>query len=693
MLKKISQILIFGLLLAFPFNSLQAAVFPNDTYYRNQWYLEKIKANEAWGKINSSPNIVIAVIDSGVQIKHPDLRNNIWVNKGEIAGNGIDDDRNGFIDDINGWDFVGNVPDPSPKFNSGFTESAISHGTMVAGIIAASGNNSFGVSGVTWKARIMALKSLDDKGEGRIADVIRAIDYATNNGADIINLSFVGQSYSEGLKEAIERAYRAGVIVVAAAGNDQGENHGYNTSQTPLYPACYEGDSGENLVIGVAATDTMDQKAVFSSYGSQCIDISAPGISFFNTVTYNPNYGAGLFDQQFDGYWSGTSMATPLVSGALALIKESNPNLNQDDLINVLLRSTDNINEANPDYIGKLGVGRLNVGAAVNWSMEKLNDYSGRILFSPYFSSYSSRFRNTEDHQNKIQILTASGQVFKEWLSDNKKYREGLKFAADDVTGDGVSEVIVANGYSGQPLVRVFDSQGKLKSQFLAYDSKNRSGVSIAVGDVDGDKKNEIITSLGYGSEPLVKVFDYRGKLKKEFLAYTKSFKGGVSVATGDVNGDGRIEIVVAPGQTGGPHIRVFDGQGNLKSQFMAYETKFRGGVNLAVSNIDGRVERNKAEIIVSPLEGKEPLVKIFDSYGNLKKQFMAYDEKFKNGVSIAAGDVNNDGRGEIITGTGPGGAPHVRVFSAAGELLESFYAYPETFNKGVSVGFIKMTN
>jgi len=692
MFKKISQILIFSLLLATPLQMVRAVFIPNDSYYFNQWYLGKIKANEAWEKINTSPNITIAVIDSGIQINHPDLAGNIFVNRGEIPGNGIDDDHNGFIDDVSGWDFVTNTPDPSPKFSPGFNSSGISHGTMVAGIIGASGNNQMGIAGVTWKSQIMALRALDDSGSGKMSDVIRAIDYATNNGADIVNLSFTTQSYSEGLKEALERAYRAGVIVVAAAGNDQSGNNGVNIDKTPLYPACYEGDNGENLVIGVAATDTMDQKATFSSYGSNCIDISAPGVSFFSTVTYNSAFG-DEYNRYYNGFWSGTSMATPLVSGALALIKEANSSLSRDDITNILLRSTDNINNFNPDYIGRLGVGRLNLFAAVNWAKERLNDFSGRLLVSPYVADYSFKFKNTEEHQNKVQILAPEGNLSKEFLTDNKKYREGLKFASGDVNNDGTNEIVAANGYGGTPLVRIFDVKGKLKSQFVAYDPKSKSGVSVSAGDVDGDSKNEIITAPGFGAEPLVKIFDDKGKLKKQFLAYDRKFKGGVSISVGDVNGDGLIDIVTAPGFGGGPHVRIFNGRGQLKSQFMVYDKNFKGGVDLVVANIDGRVDHNKAEIIVAPMEASSPLVKIFDNYGRLKTKFMAYDDKFKNGLSLAAGDVNRDGQAEIITGAGPGGAPHVRVFSAQGEILESFYAYKDAFNKGVSVGFILMDN
>ncbi|MEK7172423.1 MAG: S8 family serine peptidase, partial [Patescibacteria group bacterium] len=203
-----------------------ASIIPSDTYFTNQWYLQKIKAVEAWDQIRESPNITIAIIDSGVQINHPDLASNLWANSKEIPGNNIDDDKNGYIDDVYGWDFVNNVADPSPKFMPGFTEAGILHGTIVAGIAAASGNNAAGIAGVTWSAKIMALKVLDDKGEGSTDRVVKAIDYAVANGANIINLSFVGADYSNSLNEAIKRAYSAGVIIVAAVGNEENQNYG-----------------------------------------------------------------------------------------------------------------------------------------------------------------------------------------------------------------------------------------------------------------------------------------------------------------------------------------------------------------------------------------------------------------------------------------------------------------------------------
>jgi len=167
---------------------------PNDTFYNEAWYLKKIRVSQAWDITRGgSDDIVIAVLDTGVDINHPDLKNNIWINKGEVPADGIDNDQDGYIDNYYGWDFVANLPDPSPKFNGEFTEAAIHHGTLVAGLIAATGDNNEGVVGVAFKSKIMPLRVLDSQGNGSVEAVIRAVDFAINHRADIINLSFVGR--------------------------------------------------------------------------------------------------------------------------------------------------------------------------------------------------------------------------------------------------------------------------------------------------------------------------------------------------------------------------------------------------------------------------------------------------------------------------------------------------------------------
>lgn len=657
-------------------NLAQAATIPNDPYYYNQWYLSKIRADAAWAKINSSPDITIAVVDAGIDIDHPDLQDNIWINNNEIDENGLDDDRNGFIDDRNGWDFLNNKPDPRPNFLNTWTESGISHGTMVAGIIAAVGNNGQGISGVTWRAKIMPLKVLNEEGEGRLNDVIRAIDYAVNNGADIINLSFVSFDYSDGLQAAIRRAYQSGVLVVAAAGNEQSAGLGYDTDKTPIYPACYDGDNGENMVLGVAATDALDQKAKFSSYGIKCVDITAPGVSFFSTITR----GGSLDDAgaEYDGFWSGTSMAAPLVSGTIALMEEINPDISRQEIIDTLFNSADSINRLNVNYLGQLGHGRINVARAVEMAAEKLYSRSSYLLIAP------------PKGNNKLLIVDKKGSIFK--ILPNQGNNR-VTILGGDVNGDGQEEIIVAPLAGQEPVVKIYNISGKLLKQFLAYDKTFRGGLSLALGDVDGDGSEDIVVLPLSGAGSQLKVFNYQGQLKKQFLVDKKNYYGGFSVAAGDIDGSGQAEIVVAYGAGAKAALKIYNYQGKLQGQFYPYGANFRGGLKVAIGNIDGRNNHNRQEIIVAPGAGSVPTVKVFDNHARLKLKFDAYGSTWRGGFSVAAGDLNNDGRDEIITGALAGAAPHVRVFDGKGNIMESFYAYDEKFSGGTNVGVIRINN
>ncbi|MDP2708442.1 MAG: S8 family serine peptidase [bacterium] len=654
-----------------------ASIIPSDPYFNSQWYLKKIKAAEAWNETRESPSVVIAILDSGVQISHPDLRSNIWVNKKEIAGNNTDDDKNGFIDDLNGWDFINNTPDPAPKFMPGFTEDGIYHGTIIAGIAAAAGNNAAGVSGVTWKAKIMPLKVLDDKGEGSASRVIKAIDYAVDNGADIINLSFVGFGYSRGLDDAIKRAYDAKIIVVAAGGNEVGEEDGYNLDLTPMYPACLDGPNGENRVIGVAATDTMDQKTSFSSYGLKCIDIAAPGVSAFSTVVYSPNNYIGdlPFNKYYDGYWSGTSVSVPIISGALALIEGANPSLNRDQAVAALLNNADNISRVNPNYLGQLGRGRVNVESSVKFARGILKNKSEKLLIGPQ-SGMSSLTKITD--QNGL-----SGNEFYAYAEN---FKGGESFASGDTDGDGQAEIITAAGPGGGPHVRIFNLKGELAGQFFAFNDDFRGGVNIASADVNGDGQDEIIAVQAGGGNSEIKIFNGRGVMLGSFYAYDSKFSGGLNIAAGDIDGDGQAEIVTGLAAGRIPEVRIFKAIGVMQGVFLAYPKDFRGGVRLTIAKARNGTS-GKAEIITAPEKGGGPHVKFFDHHANLISHFFAFNEKFHGGVNLSKADVNGDGLDEIIAGAGPGAGPHVRVFTAEGKIVGSFYAYGENFSGGVSVG------
>lgn len=658
----------------------RAALSPSDSYYSNQWYLQKIKAQTAWEERRESPDIVIAIIDSGVQTNHPDLKDNIWRNSREIANNRKDDDGNGFIDDVNGWDFVNNLADPNPKFATNFTEDGVFHGTIVAGVAAAAGNNAAGVAGVTWRAQIMPLKALDDQGIGSTFRIIQAIDYAVNNGADIINLSFVGYGYSQSLAEAIERAYRAGVIVVAAAGNEESGGYGHSLDKLPMYPACHDGD--KNMVVGVASTDALDQKTNFSSYGSRCVDIAAPGVSVYSTVVYAPNQqidGQPL-DKYYDGYWSGTSVSVPMVSGALALIMQQNPSLKRDELIKVLLNNADDITRLNMDYLGQLGRGRLNVASAINDASLQLANQVSRILVAPASSS-----------SQPIRILDIKGKALAEFYAFGVNFPHGLRAASGDLDNDGSPEIVVVPDKGGQSAVKVFNYKGKLVGQFIAWRKDFTAGLRVAVGNIDADKAGEIIVATGGGAKNEVKVFTAQGILKTKFRPYNQNFAGGVSLSVGDIDGDNIDEIITGAGPGGGPHVRIFNGSGQLKGEFMAYESSFRGGIQVAAGNLNYGAKASQDEIIVSPGAGRQPQVRIFSAKGRLLSSFSAFNDNFRQGFSVALSDIDNNGLPEIVASAGPGGGPQVRIFNALGDLRQSWYVYSQAYKGGVNAAALNL--
>jgi len=336
---------------------------PNDPDYPLLWGLNNtgqtggkpdadIDAPAAWNIQTGNP-MVVGVIDSGVDYNHPDLAGNIWTNLGEIAGDGIDNDSNGYIDDVRGWDFAFNDNDPM---------DVDGHGTHVAGTIAATGNNSLGVIGVAWnKAKIMPLRFLDDSGSGATSNAILAIDYATAKRVKVTNNSWGGllPIPNKALEDAIKAAGEQGALFVAAAGNES-----RNTDLVPAYPASYDLPN----IISVAATDHNDKLSYFSNYGKNSVDLAAPGSEIYSTLP-GGNYG----------FLSGTSMASPHVAAAVALVWAKDPTLTPAQVKNRLLKTTDPITDPIARLIWKLDAGRLNVANALAGSTSNNNSNLGQI--------------------------------------------------------------------------------------------------------------------------------------------------------------------------------------------------------------------------------------------------------------------------------------------------------------------------
>ncbi|MFA5412925.1 MAG: S8 family serine peptidase [Patescibacteria group bacterium] len=652
------------------------AITMNDPYIAEQWYLDRVKVWGGWEKTSGSPDTVIAVLDTGVDLDHPDLKDNIWVNKGEVPNDGADNDGNIYVDDMNGWDFVAGDNNPRPDFKEWwFTKEGIDHGTIIAGVAAAVGNNARGIAGVAWKSKIMSVRVLDSAGSGDVLTVIEGIDYAVEKGADVINLSFIGSGFSKSLFLSLERAYNAGVIVVAAVGN-QG-SLGQNLDEEPLYPVCYYGGDGENVVIGVAATDKDDKKAQFSNYGTKCVDVSAPGVDIWSTVAYNP--GMPQFTEYYSGGWSGSSVAAPLVAGTAALIKSLNPDLGVPEVRNLLTVNADNIDSLNPDYVGKLGKGRLNItrtieAAALTVESSPFALQRGNILAAPASAL-----------KPEVKIFREDSSFLKSFLAYTTSFLGGVNLASGDLNGDGLSEIVTGAGPGGGPHVRIFNQDGAAISGFMAYISTFRGGVNVAAGDVDGDGKSEIVTGAGPGGGPHVRIFRQDGTPIGGFMAFPTTFRGGVNVAVGDIDGNGKGDIIVAPGNGLEPMIKIFDAKGNLNTQFLAFEKEYKSGLRVAAGDTDGD---KIAEIAVTKMiNGGE--VRVYGQYVTLKLKFSPFTN-LVGGVTLALGDLDGDKVSEIIIGGGPGSGPQVKIYNNKGFLRKEFFAFGQDFKGGINVGVIR---
>ncbi len=329
----------------------ELAFDPNDPVYNDPdtlkvEHLDVIKANAAWDISKGSEDVIIAIIDTGVDWLHEDLAANIWVNSDEIENNGVDDDGNEFIDDIRGWDFGGwdGTPDNDP------IEDRADHGTHVAGLASASTNNGIGIASIGYKSKIMPVKTSrndlrNDLGTALIAYGYEGIKYAADNGADIINCSWGGYNKSSASQAIIDYATSKGALVVAAAGNDG--------SSRNFYPSSYDG------VLSVGATSFVDQKPSWSNYGTK-LDVTAPGVGIYSTWQNN-----SYVKKQ------GTSMASPITAGLAALVKSQFPNFTPLQIAEQIRINTDNVDAINPGYTNKLGKGRINAFKALSNNTSK----------------------------------------------------------------------------------------------------------------------------------------------------------------------------------------------------------------------------------------------------------------------------------------------------------------------------------
>ncbi len=357
-----------GITLACPNRLKRLFRTPNDPLYPQQWQWPRIAATTCWDIQTGNATTVVAVIDTGYQFSHEDLSGKQWVNAGEIPGNGIDDDRNGYIDDVNGWNFVDGNNDPQPHPTDANLQSIASHGLHCSGLVGAVTDNNTGVAGQDWNCKIMPCKVFHEDGSGAFDDVlIPAMDYAVANGANVLSMSLGGFGYDPAFEAPMANARARGAVVCCSAGNSYWEF--MDDPGTWFSPVCTDGPNPTvtNWVLGVAATDSGDRKADFSNYdGSSTktfVDVSSPGVDVLSCVIFDPAHG---FDTKYEA-WSGTSMACPIVSGLVALLHAQYPAYDPLGLIAQVKGTTDNIDAINPAYAGKLGTGRINDAKALGY--------------------------------------------------------------------------------------------------------------------------------------------------------------------------------------------------------------------------------------------------------------------------------------------------------------------------------------
>ncbi|MBU1149226.1 S8 family serine peptidase, partial [Patescibacteria group bacterium] len=767
---------------------------PNDPLYSSQWHFDAVNLEEAWDYDTASPkyggdsDVVVAVIDTGVA--YEDYGS--YLQASDLASTNF----------TTGYDFV-NL-DNHPNDDQG-------HGTHVTGTIAQSTNNSIGVAGIAFNSTIMPIKVLDYDGLGWVSDIVLGIDYAVANGADVINMSLGTDADVSTLEQACVDAREAGVVVVAATGND--------SANELSYPARYSD------VIAVGATNGSNTKASYSNTGTG-IDIVAPG-----------GEGANLIIQQtcdnspdcnsFDYYgFQGTSMATPHVAGAAALLLAYG--VPADNVQDVLQDSTTDL--GTNGYDTTYGHGLLDIEEAFNSITDdntrptnpSISAYTGQNKgtefdpdtryadVSPYFewsgasdnvgvagyyvyfgtnsnanpttagnyqtgTSYSASGLSGDEvsYHLKIKTKDLAGNVTNNssaftyiidteadapdtlsstlqsdgitisWDNNDSHaasynlYRAGTsggnylklnsetitdtQFLDDDVDTDDVrgstyyyvvttvddldnesdysseleatfyppADIIIGPGPGGGPQVRIFEPDGTLISQFFAYSETFRGGINVAVGDLDNDGQNEIVTGTGPDGGPQVRVFDVNGnpKLTNGFFAYAEHVRNGVYVAVGDLNGDGYKEIITGTGAGSGPHVRTFDRFGNsvFSPGFFAYAEHVRNGVYVATGDLDGN---GKDEIITGTGTGSGPHVRTFNYLGNsvFTPGFFPYDSNFRGGVRVGTADLDGNGKDEILTSPGTGGGPQVRAFDRFGNprVTNGFFAFDSSFHGGI---------
>ncbi len=714
----------------------QATFTPDDPYFNQQWNFTKINASAAWDYDSTAPayggdpGVTVAVLDTGVAYEaYADPNTAACLDPvdgppdclaaGAAYAQAPDFESASFS---SGYDFVND--DSHPNDDNG-------HGTHVASTIAETTDNQLGAAGLAFHSTIMPVKVLARDGYGTSLMIAQGIDYARQNGAAVINLSLAMSGSSQVVSDAVDAAVSQGVVIVAATGNE--------AASSISYPARYDAV----IAVGASSNTDANSRSSFSNYG-EGLDLLAPGgdgSAYVVQQSFSSRDGDNLPAEFVSfGYigYQGTSMAAPHVSAAAALLKAAG--VNGLEISSILAQSAADLGATG--YDTQTGYGLLDMANAYQILTEDITAPVSQALFSPtepnglngYYNSRPTVSLAATDNRSGVASLryhwdaesyieyssplyvpegvhtleyysvdglgnieTSRQTTFKVDSSapavSLNQYSNGssagrrrvlIAGAATD-TGSGLESVTV-NGQAAVLAGNQFELSVTLRPGLntLTVIATDQAGLSGSTSDVINYSARANVLVAVSGSVPAeVSLYDRTGIRQISIAPWPVSFKVGAILASGDVNGDGVSEMLVAPAQSGGPQVKIYSQAGELLGQLMAYAPAYRGGVNLAGCDTDGD---GQDEIITGTSSGRAAHVRIFNGRGQLKGQFFAFPENFWLGVELACGDVDNDGQAEIITAPETPAGPQVRIFNGRGQLEGQFFAFPQDFRLGLNV-------
>ena len=614
-----------GVAAAQPNYIYRLAQTPNDPSYGSLYGMTKIDAPTAWNTTTGSQSVVVADIDTGIRYTHEDLAANAWRNPGEIPGNGVDDDGDGFVDDYYGYDFFSNDGDPLDENG---------HGTHTAGTIGAVGNNAKGVVGVNWNVSLMAIKIYDAAGNSTSSILINAYNYVRLMKTRGVNIRATNNSYGDcaeacgydqATKDAIDALGNADVLQVFAAGNN-----GHNIEPAPFYPASYTTPS----ILAVAASDSADNRASFSNYGALSVDLAAPGVSVLSTYRNSDTSYASL---------SGTSMATPHTTGAAALLAAANPNLSAASLKATLMNTVTPL--ANWNGIVKSG-GRLNIANAIQ------NPTVCNFSLSPPVPPF--------------QPSGGTGSI-------SVTVPTNCDFAV--MSQDAWITVTSGNPGSGNTTVNftVAANTGTSRSGTIRVAGQNFSvvqvGVSInpnrnAVLDFDGDRRTDFSAIQNSGGTMLW----HNLQSTNGYNAVSFGLFSGDTPVPADYDGDGKADIAVWRGGSAGSQ-GVFYVLNSSNGTFRSVSWGTAGDVPQANEDFDGD---GKADFVVTRAVSNQLVWYILKSTGGFASQQFGFSLD-----KPVRGDFDGDGKADLAVYRPANLSPANTFFvlkSSNGSLLTSTF-------------------